>query len=528
MKKIVEYGKENFKPLAITTVLFLIYFLPYLNNSMIGIDTFVYINFPGTTYNWLEIGRQGGILINKIFFKNPQWSMFFCEGMAFVTYILAMICFCYLFDVLAHISTWKTCFFFLVYMISPIWTEQFYFTMQIFPVAVGSLLLPISLFLVYRSKRIYWVFSILLMLILFSIYQTFVILYIAGCILCFLLLYYNNAKQYIDTEKYFWLKLGIRQFLLFLIGFIANTIITNKYFMSSSYLTGQKLWGKISIVDCIRNVLAHIKCVVKGESIFYTRWCTVSMIAVIVLVLLFLLKQRKLKEKILPFLAICILQTTPFLLTVYNAAAPAVRSLFIYPFVFACNILLIFVLFSDIVFRFEKVFPKTWNKYILLFIYFGSMFVLIGQYYETSQQQYTETYMKKRDELLAYGIEQRIVEETSENGKITKPVVFTGLYTCPTNNMFMGGDAVTWSTFNFSAWALPRFRHTHFFVIPYMQSLGIPISSGSEEQIANARIEGQTMTIFPSEGSIRDMGDHIIVKIGDDPWYEEDGLPPVT
>lgn len=298
--------------------------------------------------------------------------------------------------------------------------------------------------------------------------------------------------------------------------------------MTSDYLTGQKQWGKIPIQDCIKNILNHIQSVFKGEGIFYTRWCTVSMIAAVVLVLLLLFQRRQTKEKILPFLAVCFLQTTPFLLTVYGATTPAIRSLFIYPFTFACNMLLLFVIFPDVILAFEKTLPKNWSKSILVFVCLGSTFILIEQYYEASQQQYTDAYVQKKDENLAYNIEQSIIEKTSDTGEITKPVVFIGFYDCPKNNTFMGGEAVGASIFNINIYLNPRFFVSSLFSTQYMQSLGIPITNGSEEQAIAARLEAQTMTIYPSEGSIRDMGDYVIVKLGDDPWYEEDGLPPVT
>ena len=462
--------------------------------------------------------------------------MFFCEGMAFVTYIVALFCFCYLFDWLARVAAWKTCFFFLFFMISPIWIEQFYFTMQIFPIAEGVLLLPVCLFLAYQSKKWCWVCDVLLTLILFSIYQTFAIVYIAGCIVCFLLLYYNSAKQNIVTEKFFWLKLGVRQCLLFIIGFAVNTIVTNKYFMISDYLTEQIQWGKAPIKHCLRNILGHIYLVLTGDcfaltddGIFYTGWYSVLLLVAVVLVVLFLRRQRQAKEKILPFLAVCFLQTTPFLMTIYGGARPAMRAQFIEPFVLACNILLIFLILPDVIPVFEKFLLKNWSKYIELFVCLGSVFILIGQYYAASQQQYTDAYIRKRDEALAYSLEQSLIEKTSDTGKITKPVVFIGVYDCPMNNTFMGGDAVIWSSFNMNTQATPHFEITSmYYIITYMQSLGIPITAGSAEQVAAGRIEAQTMTIYPSEGSIRDMGDYVIVKLGDDPWYEEDGLPPVT
>jgi len=527
MKKIVEYGRKNFKPLAITTVLFLIYFLPYLNNIKFGMDTSNFINIPGTTLDWLRLGRQSQALISKIFFNDPQWSIFFCENMTFITFILALFSFCYLLDRLAYVAAWKTCFFFLLFMICPIWPELLYYQGQMFQTAVGVLLLPICLFLAYRPEKYCWAISILLMLILFSIYQSLVILYIAGCLLCFLLLYYDRAKQNKNTEQYFWLKLGIRQFLLFLIGFAINSIVTSKFFFRDGwYLTDPKLWGKIPAKDCLKNIAAHAARILKGESIFYTRWFTLSIFAVILLCLIFLWQRRQYKEKIWFLLALLLLQITPFLLTIYNANVSAMRTQLAYPFALACNGILLSTVLPDVLTALS--WRENWKKYVLTAVYICGAFVLTRQYYDTSRVQYTTFYVWQSDERMAYRLEEKIIEETSVNGVIEKPIALIGLYTHPTNNMLAQAEVPQLTTFAQYGPKNSEFIISNSWAIPYMNALGIPVSRASDEQITAARIEAQTMSIFPSKGSIRDVGDYIVVKIGNDPWYEEDGLPPVT
>ena len=115
---ILSYGKKNFRPLIITAMVFLIYFFPYLGNTHVGLDTHTFISYPGSTTNWLSIGRQGGALLHLILFAS-KYSMFYAQGMAVLTYFLALLFWCYLFKAVADVSTWMSCFYFLLFMIHP-------------------------------------------------------------------------------------------------------------------------------------------------------------------------------------------------------------------------------------------------------------------------------------------------------------------------------------------------------------------------------------------------------------------------
>lgn len=295
--------------------------------------------------------------------------------------------------------------------------------------------------------------------------------------------------------------------------------------MTGDYLTGQKLWGKIPVKDCLKNITSHAVRILKGEGIFYTRWFTLSICVVIMSGLVFLWQHRQSKEKIWFLFALLLLQITPFLLTIYNANVPVIRSQFIYPFTFACNGILLLTVLPDVLTSVS--WQQNWKKYVLTVVYICGAFVLTRQYYDTSRVQYTTFFVWRSNERMAYRLEEKIIEETSVNGVIEKPIALIGRYAHPSNNMLSEAEVPQLTDFEFGSGDIPRFFSDHWWP-QYMNALGIPVSQASAEQFAAARIEAQTMTIFPSEGSIRDMGDYIIVKIGNDPWYEEDGLPPVT
>ena len=70
------FHRKNSAAILVTSLLFVLYFLPYLASTSFGIDTHLSIQLPGSNYNWLEIGRQGAILINKLFLQD-QFSLFY-------------------------------------------------------------------------------------------------------------------------------------------------------------------------------------------------------------------------------------------------------------------------------------------------------------------------------------------------------------------------------------------------------------------------------------------------------------------
>ena len=146
--------KKNLLAVFVGTILFVIYFFPYLGNTFAGLDTVSLINNPGYDSGWSSwLGRQGAALLRKIF-NSPQFSMYFAEGTALLCFLLAMIAYVLLFQQLGNVDPWKSIVFFLFCMVHPIWTEQFYWIMQIFEMSAGMLLLPLILFMTFQ-KNIY-------------------------------------------------------------------------------------------------------------------------------------------------------------------------------------------------------------------------------------------------------------------------------------------------------------------------------------------------------------------------------------
>ena len=503
--------KKNLLAVFVGTILFIIYFFPYLGNTMVGFDTSTFINYPGTTYNWLDIGRQGAILIHKIFFQS-QFSLFYAEAMALVFYLLSFLTYTLLFHWIGAVSSWKSCFFFLMCMIHPIWTEQFYYTLQIFDIAIGMLLIPL-VFLMTFQKKWYWrVASIPLLVLLFSIYQTFVIIYVAGCILCILLLYFKKAQRNKIEEKNFFLKLSIYQGFIFLISFFINAIISKLFFSNGVYLDEQIRWGIDPFSDCIQRVLSVAWDIFSGKGIFYSLAFIISLLLSAVGIVAFLRKHKYCQEKWIIIVAYITLQIVPFSLNFYLGNTSVYRSMFHLPFVTACNLLLILV-------TFPMVNP---SRVLHAVVNIAFIFVLLEHYYSASLLQYTAIMVREEDKSRAYLIEQEISKTI---GKSSKPVAFIGyLPSSHTNAAMLDAEGLALSFFEFHFPDTTHYTNLTLYISDFMQSQGINIYAANAEQVTKARQEAQDMSTFPLEGSIKELDDIIVVKLAPDDYFASEEM----
>ena len=476
-----KYAKDNYLPLTVVGILFLIYFVPYLGNLYVGLDTHTLVNYPGSTNNWSVIGRQGAVLLHKLFFQS-QFSMFFAEGMALVTYLLAAFVFCYLFYSIAEVSAWKSGLFFLFAMIHPVWAEQFYFTLQIFDIAVGFLFTAFALLFAYSEKRWHWGVSVVLQIFIFSIYQTFVVVYIAGCILCFLLRYIRDAKNDDDKTNVQYFKVILRLIVQFIVAFASNSIITKAFFSSSDYVTGQVRWGVDPVSTCLNNSSTPITQVFSGEGVFYTCTYPIFVVLVVLLASLFIWKYREQKGKCFSLSAVLLLQLTPFFITIYSGAVTVFRSQYILPFAIACDVLLVFELLPH-----ER---RIWQSIACCV----SIFLLIGQYYQTTQLQYTHFLVRQEDERRASTINEQIVK--TANG-VRKPIALIGYWPTRTNGAYIYAENTHLSVFQFGWWGEPRYQELTNWSVEYMKSQGFPVTPASAEQIQVARHIAAEMPSYP-------------------------------
>ena len=294
--------------------------------------------------------------------------------------------------------------------------------------------------------------------------------------------------------------------IIFIIAFVINTVITKIFFSTGvEYLEGQILWGKVPAKQCIRNILDHIKQVIKSESLFYTWGYSASLIA---LIISFVKINKVVENKFVRgiyILAAIGMQLCPFLVTIYGGNIPAKRAQFILPFVVAANFGLSLIMLKDYTIK------KIVAVICILSIIFNTSIIM--------RMQYTEDIRFQEDMRLASQIELKVEEEV---GEINKPLAFIGTHDATLNNSCIRGELIGRSIFNFDSEALPHYLNSSKRICNLLRIMGINFNNVTEEQMIEARMIALDMPSWPQKGSIKEENDYIIVKLSNDSWALED------
>lgn len=111
---IKQYFKENrWWFLLGAAALILIYFTQF-DTSKIRIDTEILVNHPQSSFNWLEIGRQGGVF-TRLLLEGLNYNPYYNFVLSMVIYLLAMGAFAYLFHCVGNVKGAVSVVFYLVF-----------------------------------------------------------------------------------------------------------------------------------------------------------------------------------------------------------------------------------------------------------------------------------------------------------------------------------------------------------------------------------------------------------------------------
>ena len=504
-----NYIWSNRWHIALYTGIFFLIYGAWLFNTNPRIDTEPVINVPFSIYgNWLPIGRYGLVLTEYIF--GLRWfNPFISTTFGYAILCVAGLLFGYLLWRAMRKATHATAAFGLLCFVSPIMVEQLYFDLQIFQIAWAYCLCALgvgfSYYGILSKSQLAKVTAILCMIWSFSSYQIFCVLHVAAVVACFILLYrrwtIQNTK-YISVSQYG--KLIAWQVGLFATAMAINAVITKLFFSGSDYLENQVLWGSISIQEGIRNILAHGVKALFGIGNMYTAFFGVLSLLTVLLLIRDAIKD---KDKVISLIYVFAgigLQFCPFLLTFYMGTAPAHRSQLAYPFVIACNALILL----------GYSWTKYWIKYLSLLLV-AVMF--LNQANITARFIYTDEIRAQEDIRLANMIEMEINDATSSR----KPIAIVGIYNNQLNAACIQGELVGVSVFGCDNTAFPHYFYSSNRACALMETLGFPFTNVNAEQMEEARQKALTMPCWPAEGSVADAGEYVIVKLSEDQWPEE-------
>lgn len=348
ISRICDFIKENYILLIFTIITTFLVIGSQLFIRNMRVDVQAYMLNPNFEYNWLEIGRFGAVLLKYILTFN-FFTPYFVSGLLFLLIIIANICF--QFNIKKYTKNIDLLLIASIILIfaSPMYAEQFYFSIQYVEIVFAIILSLISVNQIFKyidSKKIkYAIISIILMVIVFGTYQSFIPMYICLVTAMYLLYSINESKDTIKNELRNFVNISLKLIITFLIALILYTIIS-KYFIESEYLNQNILWGKAEISLILKNIINYIKMVILGsvESIFYNKSYLIMGILLIITQIVIDFK-KDIFIKIKNLLVVIIFLLTPFLLEIYVGQDSALRSQLTLPVTVALGFILIRELF---------------------------------------------------------------------------------------------------------------------------------------------------------------------------------------
>lgn len=508
-----EYVWNNRWHILIATILLISVYGIWMYNINPRIDAEVLINTPYSTYNYLDSGRQGNVLTEIVFgmrWFNPLFVT--CTGI--LMFALAGIMFgflCCRVGVKSNISTW----FGLICFTCPIMVEMIYFDMLIFKAAwayiLCMLVTAMILDMARRHSKVECLIAIFCLIWVISTYEVFVAVYIASVVFCFIMLY---NKWTVSEENYNKEKIYIRIIVLsvsvLLIALIVNTIITNVFFSSGiGYVYGQFQWNQQPIKSCLTRIAANIVEGLCGIGVFYSAFMGITALLVVLNIMMHVRRCKGAKLRWLYVLAGIGLQICPFLLTIFLGGVPVYRAQLAYPVVITFNLL--FLISQEV--------KQKWIQYAYLII---MAFTIWSQTQTTMRLEYTDLIRTQEDMRLFSQIEDRVGVINTKH----KPVAFVGQYNNKLNNACLRGSLIGLSIFSHDAQNPPIYLNSSIRACCVGKMWGFDFEAvNSAEDMEMARRIALDMPSWPSENSVYDAGEFIIVKLSEDD-YAADIMEP--
>ena len=453
----------------------------------ISIDTECLINNPDSLLDsWSSIGRFGLVGIKNALHLLPINIVLTNLG-TFIIFYLSIVVW------LVNIERWQkkenkiaNLVFGLSLISSPIFVEQFGFTLQSFEIAIAFLFVAIGIYFqgkwLETNKIWYILIAIILLEISITCYQAFILLYITICVFDYFIKY-NNKMNYKLILKY----IVVFSILLLIYFFIDLYLVHALNIEKSSYLQSQMYWGKESFIKTIaRTIYANIVTTVPFLGIEFD----ITIISIFMITSIYLLKKYKIKDNKMFYIVYLFLFITPFITGIIKGDTELFRAKFSLAFLIS---FILFYLMSVV--ETEKL--KNIIKYLVIYI------ILIQTV--TSVVLFVNDYIRYREDV---NLGQSI-NEIIQKMDTSKPVVFVGQYKL--KNVLVKSETLGCSFFE---WDSNTEYGINLRANGFLKTIGILYEIPSLEQIEKAKVEAEKMEVWPNEKSIEEKEEYIIVNFG--------------
>lgn len=539
-----DYVKKHGRLIAVSIAAAILCFGFLAFSSNIRIDTEELINRPGTTVGWLTIGRFGlaflkrvlGLGVHSAFWSGLLFLIFFVIGANLLTFLL------YHFS--GKQESYPYWVFLLLYTTSNIWSYQVYFSLQQAEIACAMLLVVLAAWMSMRAgfgkkgraNLLRYLASTLFLVIGLGAYQALAAYYITICIMLFLVLLdrklFCGAKETIrggmrenaehsreamrrqDRE----LLAGIAKLLVqFGVSYLLYHVIAHTWFMAGSgYMENQMGWGRLTVLECVKNVLRTARNLLLGNGPRNFSFFTIGVLFALALAVLACRKKRTgngawTKTRLALFLlALAGLLASPFLMTVYMGEMLVTRSQFALPVTAA--FLGMYGIRGLREISVEKEGAKRWilrgcGALVCLALAVQAGYDLRLAY--TDELRFRQD-AEKTEELLA-------ALKGVNGGKLPEqPVVFVGYQGAELGGFCRRTEMYGWSFYEWDYSVDNPTGATHRIAGFVQAYTGNVLNENiTEEEKKSAVMLTESMPDFPEEGSIQVTEEFVVVKLSD-------------
>lgn len=516
-KDLKAFFYENRWALCLAWLLLILAFYRFLMSDNIRMDSVIKLATPGDEFNDLQLGRFGIVYFNRL--TGMRWFSPYVSGYLTLLTILAdsgLLCF----------MTWKAlrgqcgryvCWMPVVAFLTPIWTEQLYFSYQSFQVVLALLFVEIAALLpeYFPSKR-WFAVEVLLAFCAFSVYQAMVPLYIALCV-GFVLLCIISGQ--IEGSARLWHR-ALRHagvFILALAAYLVLDKLLQRDAVPTDYLSSQVLWGTVPftgvVVSILRSIGSALDCSGKLETPMYS----ISLGACLLFMILGWIKDRNHGKRLLILLGWLLLQLSAFAMTIVVGRRAYLRTDLAITFVAAFNVCIAFVLAR----QWAEGLSKAWLRRLPVCVVVVA--ALFGICYDgdiSFRLMYTDDVRNAADKTLAVDVVRRLRETGLQKGD--KTLIFVGEPRITLDAGCLTGETIGRSLFN----RVLDSESTNHLIANVIELNGLSYEPLTAEDIDEAEQMARSMPSYPESGSIAESDRVVVVKFSEDYYYDSETIKP--
>lgn len=288
---------------------------------------------------WLGSGRFGLVLTSRLFGMGRLVPYLQGGGTAFTMYWAGIVFSYCVYNWCGHNREYRFFHYLfpLLFLSAPVWTEQFLFLLQAFEIAFAVLLCLAAAFCVCRwdqkSQPVFLILGLVFMVWGFGSYQAMFPLYLSLVLIAFVISYINGRTE--DA-----LRCGIKHALVFFAGCLLYMILVKatKYAAGadSGYISGMVRWRTDGIRNCLFHIRVELVRVLKGKSLYFNK---IYLPAMCLCGLQMMCRGWKNKKSIRDYLCFLsglgLLALSPFFLNLATGNLQMIRAHLVYPAVSA-------------------------------------------------------------------------------------------------------------------------------------------------------------------------------------------------